>query len=326
MKFSVIIPARNAANTIGDTLWALRRQTIPAGEIEIIVVDDGSTDATAAVAKALGARVLTQSHAGPAAARNAGARAASGALLLFTDADCVPAPDWVTKLTAPLADPDIAGAKGVYTTDQRAAVARLVQIEYEEKYARLAARRDIDFIDTYSAVYRRDIFLAAGGFDESFRAASVEDQEFSFRLVQAGYRLHFAPGARVAHRHVETLPAYARRKYRYGYWKALLLRRHPGRIAGDSHTPRTQLVHMAWLLGLIPATVGALALRRHARTLLVIYGLAGAGSAAPFLVRVTRRAPELLPLAPVFLATRALALDLGLSAGGLAAARRRIII
>lgn len=321
MKFSVIIPAYDAATTIGDTLWALRHQPVADKEIEIIVVDDGSADATGAVASALGARVLTQANAGPAAARNAGARAARGSLLLFTDADCIPAPDWVAQLTAPLADPAIAGAKGVYTTSQRAPVARLIQIEYEEKYARLARQQNIDFIDTYSAVYRRDTFLAAGGFDESFRAASVEDQELSFRLVQSGYRLCFAPRARVAHRHAETLAAYARRKYRYGYWKALLLRRHPGRITGDSHTPPTQLAQMAWFLGLIPMTVGALAARRHTRTLLVAYGLISVGSTMPFLARVARRAPDLLPLAPLFLATRALALDAGLVAGTLTAAR-----
>lgn len=320
MDFSVIVPAYNAAATIGDTLWALRHQTIPSRAIEIIVVDDGSADATAAVAGALGARVLSQPNAGPAAARNAGARAAHGALLLFTDADCVPAHDWIVQLTAPLADPDIVGAKGVYTTTQQAPVARLVQLEYEEKYARLATQRDIDFIDTYSAVYRREVFLAAGGFDETFRAAGVEDQELSFRLVQAGYRLRFAPAARVAHRHVETLAAYARRKFRYGYWKAFLLRRHPRRIAGDSHTPPTQLVQMAWLLGLIPTIIAALAMQRSARTMLAAYGLVGAGSVAPFLARVARGAPELLPLAPIFLGTRALALDAGLIAG-IAAAR-----
>ena len=76
-------------------------------------------------------------------------------------------------------------------------VPRFTQLEYEDRYDRMAGVESIDFVDTYSAAYRRDIFLANGGFDRTFPTASVEDQEFSFRLTEKGYRLVFVPSAKV---------------------------------------------------------------------------------------------------------------------------------
>jgi hypothetical protein len=151
---SVIVPAYNAEATLGDCLAALQ--------------------------------LIRQPNAGPAAARNRGVQAARGEILLFTDADCAPTPDWIERLTEPFRAPEVAGAKGVYRTRQRELVARFVQLEYEDKYARMSRQDRIDFVDTYSAAYRRDVFLANGGFDALFPAASVEDQEFSFRLARKG--------------------------------------------------------------------------------------------------------------------------------------------
>ncbi|MFQ5576479.1 MAG: glycosyltransferase, partial [Anaerolineae bacterium] len=144
---SVIVPAYNAAPTLVACLQALNTQTVPRDAYEIIVVDDGSTDDTAAVARRRGARVVTQANAGPAAARNRGVKLAAGDPLLFTDADCIPAPDWIARLSAPFDDPAVAGAKGVYRTGQPELTARFVQLEYEGKYDRLRQQAQIDFID-----------------------------------------------------------------------------------------------------------------------------------------------------------------------------------
>ena len=144
--------------------------------------------------------MICQTNAGPAAARNAGAFEARGVLLVFTDADCAPEPGWISALVAPFDVPDlrgavIAGAKGAYLTEQTGIVPRFTQLEYEDRYDRMIGAESIDFIDTYSAAYRREIFLANHGFDTIFPTASVEDQEFSFRLAEKGYRLVFVPEA-----------------------------------------------------------------------------------------------------------------------------------
>ncbi len=236
-RYSVIIPAYQAEGTIGTCVQALNEQTVPRAQYEIIVVDDGSSDRTAAVARQAGAdRVLTIPHGGPSAARNAGVRAAQGEIVLFTDADCEPWPDWVEQMTAPFADPDVMGAKGVYRTRQRALIARLVQLEYEYRYERMARLPSIDFIDTYAAAYRRELFLGYSGFPPDVPIPSVEDIDFSFRLAQAGHRLVFVPDARVWHTHPSDLRAYLVRKARYGFWRGLLYLRHPEKRRGDTHT------------------------------------------------------------------------------------------
>jgi len=309
---SVVVPAYNAASTLDACLGALEAQTVDRRRYEVIVVDDGSTDATADVARSYDVQLIQQANAGPAAARNRGVQAARGELLLFTDADCAPAPDWIEQITAPFSDPDVVGAKGVYCTEQRALVARFVQLEYQRKVAPMARQERIDFIDTYSAAYRREVFLANGGFDPALRVD--EDQEFSFRLARKGYRLVFVPGAVVAHQHVTTVSAYARRKLSIGCWKAPLLRWHPERALRDSHTPQVLKLQ----IGLV-ALLGLALLMSPFRSASLVVALTAAalffGSALPFLAHIARQDPPVLLVAPCLLVVRALALGLGLIAG-----------
>ena len=249
-RASVIVPAFNAAKILREGLVALQNQTCP--PLEIIVVDDGSTDATGEVAQACGARVLHQAHRGPAAARNLGAEQACGEVLLFTDADCVPAPDWVAQMLAPLVDANVVATKGTYRSRQRSLVARLVQLEYAMRYERMAQFDSIDFVDTYSAAFRRDTFLRVGGFDAVFPIPSAEDVDLSFRLARQGCRMVFAPDAWVWHTHPTSLRVYLTRKAQYGWWRALLYLRFPEKIRGDAHTAPQLKIQFALfaLLGL----------------------------------------------------------------------------
>jgi len=233
--FSVVVPAYQAAGIIAACVTALAQQTVSRDRYEVLVVDDGSTDGTAAAARAAGADlVLTIVHQGPAGARNAGIAAARGALVLFTDADCIPAPDWMEQLIAPFADSRVMGAKGTYRTRQHAPIARLVQREFEIRYERMARLPQIDFVDTYAAAYRRALLLQSGGFDTVF--PSAEDVELSFRLARAGNRLVFVPEAWVWHHHPTGLRAYLIRKGQYGFWRSLLYLQQPEKIGGDAHT------------------------------------------------------------------------------------------
>src|SRR6185436_10972166 len=98
---SVVIPARNEAHSIGNVLAAVRSQQPIGINLDIVLVDDGSTDDTVAVARAAGARVLELGAAGggnPAIARNRGALTAQGDPIVFLDADCSPAPGWLDRL------------------------------------------------------------------------------------------------------------------------------------------------------------------------------------------------------------------------------------
>ncbi len=311
---SVVVPAYNSADTLGDCLTALQAQSLPRARYEVIVVDDGSTDRTAEIARQHDVSLIRQPNAGPGAARNRGAHAAHGDILLFTDADCAPATDWIERMIEPFSDPDTAGAKGTYQTRQRELLARFVQLEYEHKYARMSRQDRIDFVDTHSAAYRRDVFLANNGFDQLFPTASVEDQEFSFRLARKGYHLVFAPRAIVYHRHDTTLQEYWRRKRNIGYWKALLLRWHPERAVRDSHTPQILKAQIG-LLGLVFIALLLAPFWAAARWLAPSAGALFALSALAFLVRVIKRDPAVAAIAPFLLVCRALALGSGLAAG-----------
>jgi GT2 family glycosyltransferase len=324
---SVVVPVFNGAATLGACLQALAQQTLPRASYEVIVVDDGSTDDSAAIAARHGAQVFRQANTGAAAARNRGAAAATGEILLFTDADCEPQPDWIESMLAPFADPDVVGVKGAYRTRQRSVVARFAQAEYEEKYARLAERDRIDFVDTYAAAYRRAVYHQAGGFDIAFPRATVEDQELSYRLAAAGHKLVFVPQAVVYHRHPATPWHYARRKLHLGRWKVRVHARHPARAVRDSYTPWTQKAQMVLLpLAMIAAGIAALArpgsARRRASWRLAggLAALEGA-STMPLTAHARRQGWTVALAAPPLALLRAAALDLGL-VWGLLAERR----
>lgn len=313
-RVSIIIPARNAAGTIEACLSAVLSQNLPAESREVIVVDDGSTDETLSRVQSFPVRILTQARLGPAAARNRGALAANYPLLLFTDADCAPAPDWQIRLSAPFHNPEVVAAKGTYRTRQTEPLARFVQLEYEEKYARLTRQSTIDFVDTYCAAYKRDVFLEAGGFDESFPSASVEDQELSFRLASQKRRMVFAPDALVYHRHPTSVKAYARRKFFIGYWKVRVGRRHPSKMVSDAHTPPTLKLQVAFAgvfivalaLGIVwtPALIFALGIA-------ALY----VASALPLLEFVHSRDRDLVMPGLLYIVVRSLSLGAGLFSG-----------
>jgi len=313
----VVIPTYNAERTIDSCLDALLQQSVERDCYEIIVVDDGSTDATPAiVASYPSVRLIRQANAGPAVARNRGAQEARGEILLFTDADCVPAHDWIERMTAPFQrSEEIVGVKGTYLLRQRALVARFVQLEYEDKYHHMAKYEHIDFIDTYSAGYRRDVFLANGGFDTSFPTASVEDQEFSFRLARQGYKMVFVPDAHVYHLgHADTLTKYLRKKFKIGYWKVLVHKRHPGKILADSHTPQVLKVQLLLAAALAILLVGGVVWHPLWWGALAV-GCGFVLTTLPFVWRALRKDATVALLAPALLFLRAWALGTGFAIG-----------
>ncbi len=314
VSISVVIPAYNAAATIEECLLSLGEQTIPRAEYEVIVVDDGSTDQTGEVARRHGASVLKQPNSGPAAARNRGIAAARGDIVLFTDADCAPAPDWIEQMAAPLSDQRIVGVKGIYRTRQRSLAARFIQLEYQDRYDHTARSEYVDFIDTYAACYRRQVLVESGGFDTSFPLASTEDQELSFRLAEAGHKMVFNPRAIVYHRHPESWCRYARRKYKIGYWKALVLRLHPRKAWRDTHTPGSLKLQM--VLAALTAPLAFFSLLQSAYMwLLGAVAAIFSASAVPFLIKAWRRDRIIAWLSLPVLYVRAWSLGLGLFAG-----------
>lgn len=237
---SVIVPAYNAEKTIKGCLDALLNQDYN-GNYEVIIVDDGSTDSTPEiVSKYQAVRLIRQLNAGPAAARNRGASEAKGDIILFTDSDCVPEKDWLRMMMEPFEnDNSVIGVKGIYKTRQKEIAARFVQLEYEDKYDKMKKDETIDFIDTYSAAFKKDIFLSMGGYDTSFPVACAEDVDLSYRMSAGGYKMVFNPNAVVYHIHPNTLTSYLKKKYKFAFWRVLAVKRNPQKMVKDSHTPQS---------------------------------------------------------------------------------------
>ncbi len=313
MKASVVIPAYNSEGSIARCLTALIDQTFATDDYEIIVVDDGSTDGSDAIIKSYPVRYIWQENAGPASARNRGANEATGGVILFTDADCVPAPDWVEKSVAPfLADARVSAAKGVYSgTLQNSLTARFCQVEFEERFELLKRAETIDMIDTYSATFRRDIFIEAGGFDESFPVANNEDTDLSYRLAAAGHRLVFNPLAKVKHLgHPDSVARYASVKFWRGYWRMVVYKKYPEKMVKDTYTPQTLKAQVATLFG-------AMALMMTGIVFPPLFLLALLSFCAflffsvPFALFAIKRDFTIGLLSPFFLALRALVIGSG---------------
>jgi GT2 family glycosyltransferase len=311
---SIIIPTFNGASRIGNCLDALLRQTT-GRDVEILVVNDGSTDNTAEVVGGYsGVRLISQRNTGPAAARNRGAREARGTLLLFTDDDCVPMPDWLDAMITPFDDPEVVGAKGVYRTNQTSLAARFVQIEYEDRYRLMADLDCIDFIDTYSAAFRRDCFLEMAGYDTSFPVACAEDVELSYRMSAQGWKMKFAPAAIVYHTHPDTLPRYLQKKYKFAFWRVLAVRKNPRKAVKDSHTPQLMKLQLLFTPALLAAA--AFDLAAHPSFSLSLLVLAAfLLSTLPFVLRAVAKDPVVGLFSPVLLAARSCAQVVGVTAG-----------
>ena len=250
---SIIIPAYNSEKTISKTIESLLKQNYSKKNYEIIIVDDGSIDNTQdTILKFKQVRLIKQNHKGPATARNLGARNAKGDILLFTDADCILDKNWIKEMVKPFTNPEIIGVSGTYKTlNNDNFMARFIGYEIEERHERMKRQKFIDFIGTFSAAYRKKIFLKFGGFDTRFKTSSGEDPELSYRIDKAGLKMVFQPKAIVFHPHPNSLWKYLKQKYKRAVWRNLMYwGKHKEKIMSDSYTSKSMFLQI-FLSGLV---------------------------------------------------------------------------
>ena len=186
---SVIVPVHDGATTLEACLLAIERAQPPPAEI--IVVCDGRAGAAAVTARARGCRVVEiEEPSGPATARNRGARQASHSILLFVDSDVTLAPDAVGRMARRFEETtDVVAVFGSYD-DAPADPGFLSQ--YRNLLHHFVHQQSPSAVSTFWAgcgAVRREPFLAASGFDETYRRPSVEDIELGYRLTRSGHRI-----------------------------------------------------------------------------------------------------------------------------------------
>jgi GT2 family glycosyltransferase len=209
LQISVVMPVHNGADVLPKSLAPLLRMRRAGEIVEIIVVDDGSTDASATIAAGTPGVTLMRSggHVGPGGARNVAARAAVGNVLWFVDADVVVHDDAARVLSDALRLADAAAVFGCY--DDRPAGTNFLS-QYKNLVHHYYHRREPGEAETFWAgcgAVRKEIFLASGGFDAiTYRYPSIEDIELGFRLRERGYSIVLAPALQGTHLKVWRLP------------------------------------------------------------------------------------------------------------------------
>ncbi len=212
-EVSVIVPTYRDGDVLAACLDALARQTFPRERFEVLVVDNGPTPPAPGPARP-GVRWLHEPTPGSYAARNRALAEARGALLAFTDADCVPAPDWVEAgIEAFAAEAGLARLAGhvEVTVRGRVGAAALHERAFGFRQDRLAQRGTAVTANMWA---RREVFDAVGPFDASLRSGG--DVAWGWAAQAAGFPVRYAPAVRVAHpsrERVADLAAKARRVY-----------------------------------------------------------------------------------------------------------------
>ncbi len=197
-RVSVVMPVYNAEATLAECLTRLCNST--AGNFEIVLVDDGSTDQTRAIAANFPVRIVpTAGRVGPAAARNLGARVAEGDIVFFIDSDVMVRPDSIARVVDSLLRTDVDGVVGVQAASMRH---RDLVSQYKNIWMRWTYVRqtgDVPLFYTTAAAIRREAFLRAGGFDPGYANPNVEDTAFGQKLARLGIRIRVEPELEVEH-------------------------------------------------------------------------------------------------------------------------------
>lgn len=223
-QISIIIPAYNAATTLPACIESLLAQSYPSTSYEVIVVENGSTDKTHAIASTYPVEVLHSQARGPAAARNLGIEHSAADIVAFTDADCVAAPDWLAELIPLYQDETVAGVGGGILAYHRA---RPTLVErFSDEHSPLVnywsgADEFLPHLYTANASFRRAAVQQVGGFNPHLYTG--EDVDLSWRIqLQLELRLAYAPSAVVYHQHRTTRQALARQYRQYGFGEIML--------------------------------------------------------------------------------------------------------
>jgi len=211
---SVIIPVYNGAATVADCVESLLALQYPRDRCEIVVVDNGSTDATREILARFEGRirVLHESRRGAAAARNRGIREANGTVVAFTDADAVVDPAWLDGLVSHL-HPGT-GAVGGPILSRRPAnrIEQFGEVVHDHRFA--IEDCDPPYMASGNWASPRDLLVAVGLFDEDLLRG--QDADLAFRLHRAGHRLTYGPDAIVYHRNKRTIAALFREGLSHG--------------------------------------------------------------------------------------------------------------
>lgn len=230
---SIIIPVRNRPEEIAACLESLIQIDYPSKKLEILVVDDNSTDQTPEVVSGFPVRLIPlKEHKQASYCRNLAAQEAQGEILAFIDSDCLAEPFWLKELVPAFKDQGLGAVGGVVEAfsgdkglDRYEEVNSSLKIGAWFKRSRKEDR--FFYLPSCNLLVKRAIFLKLGGFREDLTVG--EDVDFCWRLQDAGFHIEYRPQGKVYHKHRNSLRPFCRRRFEYGTSEPWLQRRHSRR-------------------------------------------------------------------------------------------------
>lgn len=229
--YTIIVCTRNGATRISACLNAI--DALAGGPYETIVVDDGSTDDTSEIVTNTfpHVRLISMAPSGLSAARNVGAEAATGQIFAYTDDDCLPDFEWISRLDRAFQLSDIAAAGGPNLPPKaRSPEEAIICAAPGAPSHVLLDDTRAEHLPGCNIAVRREAFQKIGGFNPVFHTAG-DDVDFCWRLREAGYALGFAPGAFVWHHRRASICGFLKQQIGYGHAERILLAIHPTRFS-----------------------------------------------------------------------------------------------
>lgn len=216
-RVSVVVPVFNGQDFIADCLDSLLQLAYPRDELEIVVVNNASTDTTSEILERYAGRIsqFHESVRGPAAARNRGIREAAGTIVAFTDADCTVETNWLGHLIEPLADATVGIAGGAILARRPANPVEMFG-ETIHDHRKAIEVFSPPYVITMNWASRREVLLDAGLFDETYMRC--EDVDLSQRIAQRGYALVYREDAIIYHRNESSLAGLWQEGFQHGVW------------------------------------------------------------------------------------------------------------
>ena len=253
---SIIIPVKNRPHDIRDCLSSLEALDYPREKVEVIAVDDGSTDSTPQVIQAFKIKAISlRESIGASACRNLGVKEAKGDLIGFIDSDCVPHPCWLRELV-PYFEERATGIVGGYVSNfySHTLLDRYEGVKSPLNMGSHAIRTDGArpsnfYVPSCNLIARKKAFLEAGGFQEDLHVG--EDVDLCWKIRKLGYQLLYVPRGEVQHKHRNDVMPMLRRRFDYGTSEAILSLRHRDKRKMFYLPPLYSVFYVSVCLGII---------------------------------------------------------------------------
>ena len=233
-RASIIVPVYNAATTLEECIASLLALDYPRDLLELIFVDNASTDATPDVLRRYDGtlRILFEARRGPAAARNKGLQHARGEVIAFTDSDCVVDKAWLNKIVAPLEHKTIGIAGGkILAKPPASEIERFGERIHD--HSKAIEEYKPPYVITMNWSSRLSVLREAGLFDEFLLRA--EDVDLSYRIFQRGYKIVYQPEAVIYHANEKTYSGLFQEGYLHGVASVQALKKHAALAARYGH-------------------------------------------------------------------------------------------